>query len=52
MKELKDHLNIDLEFLDKKEPVRVAQKQEIKESQIENEPKLGVVKAVQPWIRY
>src|SRR3989344_3520645 len=38
MKEPKDHLNIDLEFLDKKEPVRVAPKPDSNTTQASNSP--------------
>lgn len=39
MKEQKDHLDIDLEFLDKKEPVRVAPKPESHAGETPNTPK-------------
>ena len=39
MKEQKDHLDIDLEFLDKKEPVRVAPKSESNAGQTSTTPK-------------
>ena len=40
MKEPKDHLDIDLEFLDKKEPVRVAPKPESNAGQTSSTPKV------------
>lgn len=39
MKDSKDHLNIDLDFLDKKEPIRVAPKPESKPEQKTEHPK-------------
>ena len=52
MSESSKKLDIDLEFLDKKEPVRVAQKPEAKVPQTENKPKPSVTATVHPWIRY
>jgi uncharacterized RDD family membrane protein YckC len=54
MKESKDHLDIDLEFLDKDEPVRVSptQKPEVKEVRAEKKPEASARATVHPWIRY
>lgn len=52
MSEPSKKLNIDLEFLDKKEPVRVAPKPEVKEIPSEEKPKPSTTAKVHPWIRY
>jgi len=51
MSEKSKKLNIDLEFLDKKEPTIVAQKQEI-EIIPKDKPKIIKNHSVRPWIRY
>jgi len=52
MSEPSKKLDIDLEFLDKKEPVRVASKPEAKETSAEEKPKPTATATVHPWIRY
>lgn len=54
MSEPSKKLDIDLEFLDKKEPVRVSQtpKPEVKEVQSEKKPEVSAKATVHPWIRY
>ena len=52
MSEPSKKLDIDLEFLDKKESVRVAPKPEVKEVLAEEKPKPNATATVHPWIRY
>ncbi|MFA5119478.1 MAG: RDD family protein [Candidatus Omnitrophota bacterium] len=52
MTEPSKKLDIDLEFLDKKEQVRVAPKSEAKEVQTEKKPEASVKATVHPWMRY
>jgi hypothetical protein len=52
MPESSNKLDIDLDFLDKKESARVASKIGAKEGQVENKIKLSMTTAIHPRIRY
>lgn len=52
MKDDKKHLDIDLEFLDNKESVRVAPKQEVKEVSTEERLEPSAATTTHPWMRY
>jgi hypothetical protein len=52
MSEPLNKLKIDLDFLDNKEPVRVAPKLEDKTVAIDDKPKTSTVSTVRPWVRF